>query len=96
LKCLALKTVLTLRAALLLAPLAESHAQAPTPAPDGGYTVASQWDEFVNEPLFVPMQKLWENRCGWGGILTTNAHRPSPWTGTIAHQINPGADSAYV
>lgn len=39
-------------------------------AVDGGHAVASQLDEFLGDPLLVPMQQLWEKRGGWGGVLT--------------------------
>jgi sialidase-1 len=35
------------------------------------FAEAATVDEFLGEPLFVPMQQLWEKRGGWGGVLTT-------------------------
>ena len=55
---------------MLLAPLAETLAEPPKQAPEGNFAVASQLEEFLEAPLFVPMQKLWDKRGGWGGILT--------------------------
>ncbi len=55
--------------ALLLAPAAWG-ADAPRNEPGPGYAVASRVDEFLGDPLFVPMQELWKNRGGWGGVLT--------------------------
>lgn len=47
--------------------LAESP---PTRSPDGGHAVASSLDDFLGGPFFIPMRELWEQRGGWGGILT--------------------------
>jgi hypothetical protein len=74
---------ISLLIALMAAPLAESHAQAPKQAADGGLAVASRVDEFLTEPLFVPMQQLWEKRGGWGGILTAK-------DGTVVAFQSPG------
>lgn len=57
-------------AALLLAPLAALQAQPSEEGASGGYAVASPLEEFLGEPVFLPMQPLWEGRGGWGGILT--------------------------
>ncbi|NCY02326.1 MAG: exo-alpha-sialidase [Planctomycetia bacterium] len=54
---------------LLLTPLARLHAEPPAEAARGGHAVASALDEFLGEPLFTPMQQLWEKRGGWGGVL---------------------------
>lgn len=57
-------------AVLLLAPLAPLQAQSPQmESAAGNHAVASQRDEFLGEPLFVPMQQLWKDRGGWGGII---------------------------
>jgi hypothetical protein len=77
---------ISLLIALMAALLAESHAQAPKQAPDGGFAVASRVDEFLTEPLFVPMQQLWEKRGGWGGILTAK-------DGTVVAFQSPGGGS---
>ena len=69
--------------ALMAAPLAETHAQAQQPAPDGDVAVASQLEEFLTAPLLVPMQKIWEKRGGWGGILTAK-------DGTVVAFQSPG------
>ena len=71
--------------ALLLAPLALVHAapavaqtpldakpvqmpvQKPTPL---DFAVKARIDEFLGEPRFVPKQRLFEGRGGWGGVLT--------------------------
>jgi len=52
--------------ALWLAPVAAMCAE---PAADGGYAVASRLEEFLGEPVLVPMQQLWTGRGGWGGIV---------------------------
>lgn len=46
------------------------RAEAPATPPGGGRPVASEFREFLGEPLLVRMQKLWDKRGGWGGILT--------------------------
>lgn len=57
--------------ALLFAPLVALYAQAPQQeASSSGFAVASRLEEFLGEPVFVPMQQLWKGRGGWGGILT--------------------------
>jgi hypothetical protein len=48
-----------------------------------GYAVASRLEEFLGEPLFVPMQQLWEQRGGWGGVLTAQ-------DGTVVAFQSPG------
>ena len=79
-----MKPTLTLLTVLLLAPLGVLHAQSPqTDAADGGYAVASRLEEFLGEPLFVPMQELWEKRGGWGGVLTAK-------DGTVVAFQSPG------
>jgi len=63
-------TLLTLTV-LLLMPLAMLQAQSPQKeSAAGNHAVASRLDEFLGEPLFVPMQQLWKDRGGWGGIIT--------------------------
>jgi sialidase-1 len=49
----------------------------------GGFAVASRLEEFLGEPLFVPMQELWEGRGGWGGVLTAK-------DGTVVAFQSPG------
>jgi hypothetical protein len=68
---------------LLLAPLAALHAQTPKPEAGGGFATASPLEEFLGEPLFVPMQRVWEKRGGWGGILTAK-------DGTVVAFQSPG------
>ncbi|MBN2451670.1 MAG: exo-alpha-sialidase [Lentisphaeria bacterium] len=68
---------------LLLAPVAAAYAQAPPPGPGGDHAVASRLDEFLGEPVFVPMQQLWTGRGGWGGILTAR-------DGTVVAFRSPG------
>ncbi|MBU6180694.1 MAG: glycoside hydrolase, partial [Verrucomicrobia bacterium] len=59
----------TLRLAALLTCFAPwLHAVTAPPLP---HAVASSLEEFLGEPVFVPMQQLWEKRGGWGGIITT-------------------------
>ena len=48
-----------------------------------GYAVASRLEEFSGEPLFVPMQELWEKRGGLGGVLTAK-------DGTVVAFQSPG------
>ncbi len=70
--------------ALLLSPLAALYAQAPQQEISGsGFAVASRLEEFLGEPIFVPMQQLWKGRGGWGGILTTS-------DGTVVAFQSPG------
>lgn len=38
--------------------------------PPLGFAVSARLEEFLGEPVFVPMQQLWERRGGWGGVLT--------------------------
>lgn len=52
-------------------------------AADAGYAVASRLEEFLGEPLFVPMQELGEKRGGWGGVLTAK-------DGTVVAFQSPG------
>ena len=79
-----MKTTLTLLAALLLFPMLPLHAQSSqTDAAGVGYAVASRLEEFLGEPLFVPMQQLWEKRGGWGGVLTAK-------DGTVVAFQSPG------
>ena len=35
-----------------------------------GFAVSATLEEFLGEPVFVPMQQLWTQRGGWGGVLT--------------------------
>ncbi len=35
-----------------------------------GFAVSATLEEFLGEPVFVPMQQLWKQRGGWGGVLT--------------------------
>lgn len=63
---------LPLALVLLLGAVATAPAQSPRGASPGlGYAVASRLEEFLGEPLFVPMQQLWEKRGGWGGVLSS-------------------------
>ena len=66
--------------ALLLAPL---HAQSAKPEAGGGFATASQLEEFLGAPLLVPIQKVWDKRGGWGGILTAK-------DGTVVAFQSPG------
>ncbi len=34
------------------------------------FATNAQLEEFLGEPLFLPMQELWEKRGGWGGVLS--------------------------
>ena len=91
--------------ALLLAPLALVHAapavaqapldakpeQKPTPL---DFAVKARIDEFLGEPKFVPKQRLFEGRGGWGGVLTATdgtviAFR-SPASGTCRRSLDGG------
>ncbi|MBM3888094.1 MAG: exo-alpha-sialidase [Verrucomicrobia bacterium] len=76
-----MKHIITIILAIL--PLA-LHAQSPQKNVAGiGYAVASRLEEFLGEPLFVPMQELWEKRGGWGGVLTAK-------DGTVVAFQSPG------
>jgi sialidase-1 len=75
---------------LLVAPLVALAAVGPVRAaeqtPDLGHATASRLEEFLGEPCFMPMQRLWENRGGWGGILTAT-------DGTVVAFQSPGGGS---
>lgn len=61
----------TVLIALLLA-LVTSPAPAAEPAAAPlKYATAATLDEFLGDPLLVPMQQLWKGRGGWGGVITT-------------------------
>jgi sialidase-1 len=66
--------------ALLLAPL---HAQTAKPEAGGVFATASPLEEFLGAPLLVPIQKVWDKRGGWGGILTAK-------DGTVVAFQSPG------
>ena len=38
--------------------------------PPLGFAVAAELEEFLGEPVFVPLQQLWPKRGGWGGVLS--------------------------
>ena len=62
--------------ALLIAVPAAATPPATPPAvavvpPPGSFAVSARLEEFLGEPLFVPMQQLWEQRGGWGGVIAT-------------------------
>ncbi len=38
--------------------------------PPAAFAVSATLEEFLGEPVFVPMQQLWERRGGWGGVLS--------------------------
>jgi len=59
---------LGLAAVLLAPPAALCEAPTTTESP-GGFAVASKLEEFLGEPVLVPMQELWKGRGGWGGIV---------------------------
>jgi sialidase-1 len=69
--------------ALLLAPQVTLKAQSADLYPDGNHATASRLEEFLGDPVFVPMQKLWDGRGGWGGILTAQ-------DGTVVAFQSPG------
>jgi hypothetical protein len=50
---------------------AQATAQARSPQDEaaGGYAVAADLDEFLGDPVLVPMQALWQGRGGWGGVV---------------------------
>lgn len=69
---------------LAFVPWAALDAQEPAkPAVAVDYAVASRLEEFLGEPVFVPMQELWTNRGGWGGVLTAK-------DGTVVAFQSPG------
>lgn len=81
-------------AALLFAPLAVIHAaDAVVPAPLE-FAVKAQVEEFLGEARFVPMQRLFEGRGGWGGVLTapdgTVIAFRSPGGGTCRRSLDGG------
>ncbi len=79
-----MKHAILVISALLLAPPAKVHAEAPeSEVPSAGYAVASSLEEFLGEPIFAPMQQLWKDRGGWGGILTAR-------DGTVVAFQSPG------
>lgn len=78
-----MKHIFTLLATLLLAPLTARSADTPQKETGLGYAVASRLEEFLGEPLFVPIQQLWEKRGGWGGVLTAK-------DGTVVAFQSPG------
>lgn len=78
-----MKCTVTLLTALLLLPLVAWGADTPRIETGLGYAVASRLEEFLGEPLFVPMQQLWEKRGGWGGVLTAK-------DGTVVAFQSPG------
>jgi hypothetical protein len=56
---------------LFLVPLVSLRAQSTQEeSAVGRHAVASRLDEFLGEPVLVPMQQLWKDRGGWGGIVT--------------------------
>ena len=69
--------------ALLLMPIAILRAQDQPKEFNNKYAVASKLEEFLGEPVFVPMQELWEKRGGWGGVITTQ-------DGTVVAFQSPG------
>src|SRR3989339_701032 len=74
----------TLIAALLFIPTAAMHAESAQKEAAGlGYAAASRLEEFLGEPVFVPKQRLWKGRGGWGGILTAQ-------DGTVVAFQSPG------
>jgi sialidase-1 len=47
------------------------HAQqAGDEEPPMAFAVSATIEEFLGEPVLVPMQQLWEQRGGWGGVLS--------------------------
>ena len=64
----AMHRVMPLLVPSLVAVWMSAAVAADTPAP---HAVGSQLEEFLGEPLFVPMQQLWEQRGGWGGVIST-------------------------
>jgi len=77
--------------ALMLAPLAVVHAADQAPL---DFAVKARIDEFLGEPRFVPMQRLFEGRGGWGGVLTaadgTVIAFRSPGGGTCRRSLDGG------
>lgn len=55
---------------VLSASMTVTLAQSPSPhSSDGGFVVAPKLEDFLGDPVFVPMQPLWKGRGGWGGIV---------------------------
>lgn len=44
--------------------------QAAAEEPPMAYAVSATIEEFLGEPVLLPMQQLWEQRGGWGGVLS--------------------------
>ncbi|MDR1789526.1 MAG: glycoside hydrolase [Opitutaceae bacterium] len=63
-----LPLVLVSACSLALNVLAEPAADAGRAEPMG-FAVAAKLEEFLGEPVFIPPQKIWANRGGWGGIV---------------------------
>ena len=72
--------------ALLVALLAPVRAWAAEQAPNSGDATAPRLEEYLGAPLFLPMQRLWEKRGGWAGILTAT-------DGTVVAFQSPGGGS---
>ena len=49
-----------------------------------GFAAAACLEEFLGEPVFVPMQTLWQGRGGWGGVVS------APGDGTVVVFQSPG------
>jgi hypothetical protein len=74
-------------AALFVASPVAVHAQTSrTESSDQCFAEASQLDDFLGEPAFVPRQPLWKGRGGWGGILTAR-------DGTLVAFQSPGGSN---
>jgi sialidase-1 len=56
---------------MLLVPASALQAQSPQANTASGFATASQLEEFLGEPVLVPMQSLWQGRGGWGGIIAS-------------------------
>jgi hypothetical protein len=71
-------------AAFLLGPLTSLNAQpSQSGATGSGFAVAARLEEFLGEPVLVPMQQLWKGRGGWGGIISAR-------DGTVVAFQSPG------
>ena len=67
---------------LLFTPLGKTHAQQ---FPSRESSTTSHLADFLGDPVFSPIQKLWEGRGGWGGILTAK-------DGTLVAFQSPGGN----
>lgn len=59
------------RGLLLVSVLTVAGLPADAAEPSGRHAVASRLEEFVGEAVCLPAHQLWEQRGGWGGVVST-------------------------